>query len=110
MYFINWERKITRAKYGNNTVVVKRNKSFTSLRQFILIFCFTFMSICSGNPANPPKIGKRILENESSESRNKLKLIGINCPKLFSITNEEIIEEYIDGGNLYPFFMTKKSK
>lgn len=109
MYFINWERKITRAKFGNNTVVVKRNKSFTSLRQFILIFCFTFMSICSGNPANPPEIGKRILENESSQSRNKLKLIGINCPKLFSITNEEIIEEYIDGGNLYPFFMTKKA-
>ncbi len=67
------------------------------------------MSICSGNPANPPEIGKRILENESSQSRNKLKLIGINCPKLFSITNEEIIEEYIDGGNLYPFFMTKKA-
>lgn len=67
------------------------------------------MSICSGNPANPPEIGKRILENESCESRNKLKIIGINCPKLFSITDEEIIEEYIDGGNLYSFFTLEKS-
>ena len=109
MYFINWERKITRTKLGNNIVVIKKNKSFTSLRQFILIFCFTLMSICSGNPTNPPQIGKRILENESSESRNKLKLIGINCPKLFSITEKEIIEEYIDSGNLYSFFSTGKS-
>lgn len=109
MYFINWERKITRTKLGKNIVVVKRNKTFTSLRQFILIFCFTLMSICSGNPANPPEIGKRILENESCESRNKLKIIGINCPKLFSITDEEIIEEYIDGGNLYSFFTIEKS-
>ena len=109
MYFINWERKITRTKVGNTIVVVKKNKSFTILRQFVLIFCFTLISICSGNPTNPPKIGKRILENESFESRVKLKLIGINCPKLFAITDKEIIEEYIDGGNLYSFFTTEKA-
>jgi Kae1-associated kinase Bud32 len=109
LYFINWERKITRTKVGNNIVVVKQNTSFTSLRQFILIFCFTLISICFGNPANPPEIGKRILQNESFESRNKLKLIGINCPKLFSITDKEIIEEYIAGGNLYSFFTTEKA-
>ena len=108
MYFINWERKITKTKFGNNIVVVKKNKSFTGLRQFILIFFFILISIFSGNPTNPPEIGKRILENESFKSRNKLKLIGINCPKLFFITNKEIIEEYIDGGNLYFFFTTKK--
>jgi len=68
------------------------------------------ISIFSGNPTSPPQIGKRILENESFESRNKLKLIGINCPKLFSISNKEIIEEYIDGGNLYFFFNTKRVK
>jgi tRNA A-37 threonylcarbamoyl transferase component Bud32 len=38
-----------------------------------------------------------------------LKIIGINCPKLFFTTDEEIIEEYIDGGNLYSFFTSEKS-
>ena len=108
MYFINWERKIIKTKFGNNIAVVKKNKPFTGLRQFILIFCFTLISIFSGNPTNPPEIGTRIIKNESFASRNKLKLIGINCPKLFSITNKEIIEEYIDGGNLYFFFNTEK--
>jgi len=104
LYFINWERKITKTKFGNNKVVVKRNKSFTAFRQFILIFCFTLISICSCNPAYPPEIGKKIMENEGFNSRNKLRLIGINAPKLFSITENEIVEEYIEGGNLYSCF------
>ena len=108
MYFINWERKITKTKFGNNLVVVKRNKSFTRFRQFILIFCFTLISICSCNPAHPPEIGKKILENEGFHSRNKLKLIGINSPKLFSISENEIVEEFIEGGNLYSCFNSEK--
>jgi Kae1-associated kinase Bud32 len=108
LYFINWERKITKTKFGKNLVVVKRNKSFTGFRQFILIFCFTLISICSCNPAHPPEIGKKILDNEGLHSRNKLRLIGINSPKLFSITENEIVEEYIEGGNLYSCFSSEK--
>lgn len=109
MYFINWERKITINVFESNKVVEKKTKSFTNLRHFILIFCFTLISIFSGNPSFPPGIGQKIVENESFEFRNKLKLIGINTPKLFSISYEEIIEEYIKGGNLYFYFHTEQS-
>ncbi len=109
MYFINWERKITTNLFESNKVVVKKNKSFTNLRHFILIFCFTLLSIFSGNPSSPPEIGQRIVENESFEFRKKLKLIGINTPKLFSISYDEIIEEYIKGGNLYFYFHTENT-
>jgi Kae1-associated kinase Bud32 len=44
------------------------------------------------------------MENEGFKSRNKLRLLGINAPKLFSITENEIVEEYIEGGNLYSCF------
>ncbi len=107
LYFINWERKITTNLFESNKVVVKKTKSFTNLRHFVLIFCFTLISIFSGNPSCPPEIGQRILENESFEFRKKLKLMGINTPKLFSISYEEIIEEYIKGGNLYFYFHTE---
>ena len=109
MYFINWERKITTNLFESNKVVVKKTKSFTNLRHFILIFCFTLLSIFSGNPSCPPAIGQRIVENESFEFRKKLKLIGINTPKLFSISYDEIIEEYIKGGNLYFYFHTENT-
>ncbi len=109
MYFINWERKITKNLLGSNKVVLKETKSFTNFRQFILIFCFTLISIFSGNPSCPPRIGQRIIENEGFKSRNKLKLIGINTPKLFSISYDKIIEEYIEGGNLYSYFPTEKA-
>jgi Kae1-associated kinase Bud32 len=107
LYFINWERKITINLFESNKVVVKKTKSFTNLRHFILIFCFTLLSIFSGNPSCPPSIGQRIVENESFEFRKKLKLIGINTPKLFSISYDEIIEEFIKGGNLYFYFHTE---
>jgi Kae1-associated kinase Bud32 len=107
LYFINWERKITTNLFESTKVVVKKTKSFTNLRHFILIFCFTLLSIFSGNPSFPPEIGQRIVENESFEFRKKLKLIGINTPKLFSISYDEIIEEYIKGGNLYFYFHTE---
>jgi Kae1-associated kinase Bud32 len=110
LYFINWERKITINLFESNKVVVKKTKSFTNLRHFLLIFCFTIISIFSGNPTCPPEIGQRIVENESFEFRKKLKLIGINTPKLYSISYEEIIEEYIIGGNLYFHFHKEKSK
>lgn len=109
MYFFNWERKITKVLLGSNNVGRKKTKPFTNLRQFILIFGFTLISILSGNPSSPPRIGGTIIENESFESRNKLKLIGINTPKLFSISYDEIVEEYIEGGNLYSYFPTKKA-
>lgn len=59
------------------------------------------------HPTPPLKIGKSILLNEGTFNRQKLKDLGINTPRLIEINKDVIIEEYIDGGNLYGFL--KKS-
>jgi tRNA A-37 threonylcarbamoyl transferase component Bud32 len=33
--------------------------------------------------------------------RNKLKEIGISTPRLFSISDAKLVEEYVEGGDLY---------
>ena len=55
------------------------------------------------HPTPPFRIGKSIMLNEGSFNRQKLKDIGIHTPKLMEINKDVIIEEYIDGGNLYGF-------
>ncbi len=55
------------------------------------------------HPTPPFRIGKSILLNEGAFSRQKLKVLGIHTPRLIEINKDVIIEEYIDGGNLYGY-------
>jgi tRNA A-37 threonylcarbamoyl transferase component Bud32 len=41
--------------------------------------------------------------NEGEDNRKKLNLLGIPTPHLYHISKNEIIEEYIEDGNLYKF-------
>ena len=84
-------------------VVIKRNKTVKSINEYLLVFIFTFISFVLLHPTSPFRIGKSILANEGSFSRQKLKDLGIHTPRLIEINNDVIIEEYIDGGNLYGF-------
>ena len=88
-------------------VVIKRNKIVKSINEYLLVFIFTFISFVLMHPTPPLKIGKSILLNEGSFNRQKLKDLGIHTPRLIEINKDVIIEEYIDGGNLYGFL--KKS-
>lgn len=88
-------------------VVIKRNKMVKSINEYLLVFIFTFISFVLMHPTPPLKIGKSILLNEGTFNRQKLKDLGINTPRLIEINKDVIIEEYIDGGNLYGFL--KKS-
>jgi tRNA A-37 threonylcarbamoyl transferase component Bud32 len=42
-----------------------------------------------------------ISRNEGYEMRNKLKEIGISTPRLLSMSDINLVEEYIEGGDLY---------
>lgn len=88
-------------------VVIKRNKMVKSINEYLLVFIFTFISFVLMHPTPPLKIGKSILLNEGTFNRQKLKDLGIHTPRLIEINKDVIIEEYIDGGNLYGFL--KKS-
>jgi Kae1-associated kinase Bud32 len=41
--------------------------------------------------------------NEGKENRRRLKKIGILTPLLYNIDENTIVEEYIEGGNLYKY-------
>ena len=103
MHFVNWQRDIALSKIDGKMVVIKRNKTVKTINEYLLVFVFTFISIVLLHPTAPLKTGKSILENEGSFSRQKLKDLGIQTPRLIEINKDVIIEEYIDGGNLYRF-------
>lgn len=84
-------------------VVIKRNKTIKNINEYLLVFVFTFISLILLHPTSPFRTGKSILINEGSASRQKLKDLGIHTPRLIEINKDVIIEEYIDGGNLYGF-------
>lgn len=104
---MNWQRDIAISKIDGKMVVIKRNKMVKSINEYLLVFIFTFISFVLMHPTPPLKIGKSILLNEGTFNRQKLKDLGINTPRLIEINTDVIIEEYIDGGNLYGFL--KKS-
>ncbi len=100
---MNWQRDIAISKIDGKMVVIKRNKTVKSINEYLLVFIFTFISFVLLHPTSPFRTGKFILLNEGSLSRQKLKDLGIRTPRLIEINNDVIIEEYIDGGNLYGF-------
>ncbi len=61
------------------------------------------MSFILLHPSSPLKTGNSILLNEGLATRQALEKIGIPTPKLLKINQEVIIEEYLEGGNLYSY-------
>lgn len=103
MHSINWQRNIVVSEINGTKVVIKKNKIVKEINEYILIFIYTFVSIVLLKPSAPFIIGKFIFANEGKKGREKLNEIGIATPKLIDITKSDIIEEYIDGGNLYNY-------
>jgi tRNA A-37 threonylcarbamoyl transferase component Bud32 len=82
-------------------VVRKRNKSTKNFHEYLLAATYSIMSITMAHPSAPPPAGSMTLGNEGHYMRNKLKALGIPTPCLISISEDTIIEEYVEGGNLY---------
>ena len=101
MYFVNWQRDISIEEIDGHKVVVKRNKSTKDFHEYLLILAYTLVSIFLAHPSPPPVVGKMILKNEGYDSRRSLGQLGIPTPHLISISENTIIEEYVEGGSLY---------
>ena len=105
MHFVNWQRDISIEVIDGTKVVIKRNKALKDFHEYLLITTYTFISILLAHPDRPPlTIGHMSMKNESFEMRRYLRNIGIPTPSLISITNNGLIEEFIEGGDLYQAF------
>jgi tRNA A-37 threonylcarbamoyl transferase component Bud32 len=81
-------------------VVVKRNKSTKEFHEFLLIYMYSLISIILAHPSAPPTFCE-IMRNEGRNMRKNLEKMGISTPELISISDIDLVEEYIDGGDLY---------
>jgi tRNA A-37 threonylcarbamoyl transferase component Bud32 len=100
LYFLNWQREVSLEEQNGQKVMVKRNKSTKQFHEFLIIYVYSLISMLFFHPSAPPRINE-IIRNEGFEMRNNLKKIGIRTPRLLSISDTDLIEEYIEGGDLY---------
>jgi tRNA A-37 threonylcarbamoyl transferase component Bud32 len=90
-------------------VVIKKNKSTKDFHEYLLAATYSVMSVLMAHPSAPPPAGKITLENEGNYMRDTLKRLGIPTPFLISISDDSIIEEYVEGGNLYKSFADERN-
>lgn len=100
MYFVNWQREVTLEEWSGQKVVVKRNKSTKEFHEFLIIYAYSLISMLLIHPSAPQAFSET-MRNEGRSMRNALKNIGISTPELISISNADLVEEYIEGGDLY---------
>ncbi|HEX6067512.1 MAG TPA: hypothetical protein VFZ05_01820 [Nitrososphaera sp.] len=84
-------------------VVVKRSKPTTAFHEYVLLSTYTMISLLLGHPAAPPH-ANNIAKNEGPEMRALLARLGIPTPRLVSMSEGELVEELIEGGDLYRAF------
>jgi tRNA A-37 threonylcarbamoyl transferase component Bud32 len=100
VYYVNWQRQVSVEERGGQRVVVKRSKPTTAFHEYILLSTYTMISLLLGHPSAPPHAGS-VSKNEGRDMRDRLGRLDIPAPKLVSITDDELIEEYVEGGDLY---------
>jgi len=91
-------------------VVIKKNKMTKDFHEYLLAATYSVISVLMAHPSTPPPAGKITLGNEGNYMRDNLKRLGIPTPFLISITDDTIIEEYVEGGNLYKAFADEENK
>jgi tRNA A-37 threonylcarbamoyl transferase component Bud32 len=100
LYFVNWQRQVSLEEINGQKVMVKRNKPTKQFHEFLILYAYSLISMLLLHPSAPIAFSE-IIKNEGYEMRNKLKKIGISTPVLLSISDTCIIEEYIEGGDIY---------
>ena len=81
-------------------VVVKRNKPTKQFHEFLIIYAYSLISLLLFHPSTPLTFSE-IIRNEGCEMRKNLRKIGISTPILLSMSDAGLIEEYIEGGDIY---------
>jgi tRNA A-37 threonylcarbamoyl transferase component Bud32 len=110
MYFVNWQRDVSIANRNGQMVVVKSNKTTKSFHEYILAYTYSLVSVVLGHPDSPPVIGDMAINNEGNSMRNYLQNLGIRTPRLISLSDSLLVEEYIESGDLYNAFLEFKEK
>lgn len=87
---------------------MKRNKSTKGFHEFLLFYAYSLISFLLVHPSRPTFLTE-IKKNEANEMREKLKMIGIPTPELLGFNGAELVEEYIDGGDLYRVLASGKT-
>ena len=100
MYFVNWQRDVSVQERNGRKVVVKRSKPTKDFHEFVLVCTYTAISVLLGHPSAPPRM-EGVTANEGAGMREALGRLGVPTPKLLSITQDELVEEYVEGGDLY---------
>ncbi len=100
MYFVNWQRKVSLEERNGQKVVVKRNKPTKRFHEFLILYAYSLISILLFHPSAPIAFCE-IIRNEGYQMRKSLRMIGISTPVLLSISEKDLIEEYIEGGDVY---------
>jgi tRNA A-37 threonylcarbamoyl transferase component Bud32 len=100
---MNWQREVEIINLNGKKVIVKKDKYTKVFNEYFLIFLYSLVSLVLLHPTSPPRFGKSIMLNEGEDNRKKLNLLGIPTPRLYHISKDKIIEEYIEDGNLYKF-------
>jgi tRNA A-37 threonylcarbamoyl transferase component Bud32 len=109
MYFVNWQREISiKELESGQKVIIKQNKLTKNFHEYLLISAYTLISILLAHPDAPPQVGKEIIKNEGFDMRRSLSKLGIDTPMLISISDDTLIEEYIEGGDLYKALLNGK--
>jgi tRNA A-37 threonylcarbamoyl transferase component Bud32 len=102
MYFVNWQRDVSIVKRYGKKVVVKTNKRSKAFHEYLLSLSYTFVSVALGHPDSPPIIGTS--KNEGDLMRGHLEKLGIRTPRLISLSDSLLVEEFIELGDLYRVF------
>jgi tRNA A-37 threonylcarbamoyl transferase component Bud32 len=105
MYFVNWQRDIKVDNRDGEKVVLKSDKKSKRFHEYLLASSYTLISIALGHPDPPPIVGEREKENEGDGMRRHLRKIGISTPKLISLSESLLVEEYMGCGDLYRAFL-----
>jgi tRNA A-37 threonylcarbamoyl transferase component Bud32 len=100
LYFVNWQREVSVEELNGQKVVVKRNKPTKEFHEFLLIYIYSLISMLLAHPSGPPTFSE-IMRNEGRDMRKSLEKMGISTPELISISDVDLVEEYIEGGDLY---------
>jgi tRNA A-37 threonylcarbamoyl transferase component Bud32 len=101
---VNWQRHVRLGEYEGRKVVIKTNKRVKGFRDFILVFAYALTSVLLLHPSSPHPLGTALVHNESNAMRKALSKIDILSPKLLYIDKRVLIEELVEGGNLYSLF------
>jgi tRNA A-37 threonylcarbamoyl transferase component Bud32 len=104
---VNWQRHVRCGEYEGRKVAIKTNKKIKGFRDFILVFAYVLTSVIILHPSSPHPLGSLLVQNESIVMREMLRKLDILCPTLLFIGKKVIIEEFIEGGNLYSLFEKK---